>query len=62
MIVIRLKIGRFKLELTYQLEYFFLLLPIIIIGILTLLRLPHLYKLIDGKYSNILIVMGFQWY
>jgi len=38
------------------------LLPIIIIGVLTLLRLPHLYKLIERRYSNILIVIGFQWY
>lgn len=61
-IVIRLKLGRYKLELIHQLEYFFLIIPIIIIAGLTFVRLPHLYKLIEGGFSNIVIIIGFQWY
>jgi len=61
-IVIRLKLGRFKIELIYQLEYFFLVIPILIVGLLTFMRLPHLYKLIEEGFSNIVIIIGFQWY
>ena len=63
--------GVYKLELKprtvsiyklYNIEYFFLVLPIIIIGTIIYMRLPHLYNLSDNYTINTTIIMGFQWY
>ena len=39
-----------------------MIIPIVIVIALTFLSLPHLYKLIERGNSNIVIIIGFQWY
>ena len=61
-IVKRLKKGRFKLRLITQLEYIFLIIPGVIIGILVYLRLPHLYCITSTILKDIITIIAYQWY
>ena len=61
-IKIRLWKGSYKLELIYQLEYFFLIVPIIIIGRIIYISLPYLYNFRIKFAPSIMIFIGYQWY
>jgi len=54
--------GRFKLSLRQQLEYYFLIIPILIIIILIYLRLPYLFEISSIILINIVSIIGYQWY
>jgi len=54
--------GRFKILLSDRLEYGFLLIPVLIVGILVYTSLRPLYNIRWVILGNIVLIIGYQWY